>query len=88
VDENQDRVAAIRAADVDHLTRPAEHRLEGLPHAVRGDDPVDVGDDRAAGRVDILGGGRLGGNRRREQHNEQRHRRTKHAPPKPSAPLF
>src|ERR1044072_945920 len=51
MDEEQDRVVAVGAADVHHPPRAAARHFEGFLDAVGGDDAVEVGDDYLCSRV-------------------------------------
>src|SRR3546814_12393251 len=55
MNEDQDRVVAVRSANIHDLPRTAERDLESFLHAVRCDDLADVGDDRAGGGVGVVG---------------------------------
>jgi hypothetical protein len=48
MNKEENRVGAVGAAHVDHLTRAAEHDLQGFIDAVRCDDAIDVCHQRAA----------------------------------------
>src|SRR3546814_16023876 len=60
MNEEQDRVVAVRSANIHDLPRTAERDLESFLHAVRCDDLADVGDDRAGGGVGVVGLGERG----------------------------
>jgi hypothetical protein len=69
MDEQQDRIVAVGAADIDHLAGAAEFGLERLLDAVGSDDMADVGDDRAAGSTRVCAdriAGRGGGRGKRQ----------------------
>lgn len=49
MDVEQDRIAAVRTADVHHLPRAAEFENQCLVNAIRRHDLLDIGDDCARG---------------------------------------
>ena len=53
MDVNQDGVAAIGTTHVNDLPRTAQHSLECLLHAIGSHDPIEIGNDRAAGGIDV-----------------------------------
>ncbi len=72
MNEKQDGVAAIGATNIDDLAGAADRRGESLVDAVGRDDPVDIGDDRAARDIGVgwRRRGRLAG--ARDQKRRQR----------------
>ena len=53
MDKNQDWVIPIRTAHIHHLARAAKGGFESFLNSIRRDDPVEVCDKRASGRVGI-----------------------------------
>jgi len=53
MDEQQQRVAAVLPAHVDPVAHAVERHLVRFLHAFRGDDPAQLGDQRAARRVGL-----------------------------------